>query len=158
MFHINRYHFLIPLIATLTTVPVLAQNANFNPLNLARGFDRADATVTGNTGGHYDLANNLSSRDYQGNICMGFGSQIPDHIMELTEDITELTLSIHSGGKDTTLVIQGPDSAKQFRCGDNGASGEDAAIHDTDWKAGVYKIWVGSMNSENWHYRLSARE
>lgn len=158
MFHFNRYHFLVPLIAALTAAPVLAQNANFDPLNLARGFDRADATVTGNTGGNYDLASNLSPRDYQGNICMGFGSQLPDHILELTEDMAELTLSVHSGGKDTTLVIQGPDSAKQFRCGDNGASGEDAAIHDTDWKAGVYKIWVGSMNSENWHYRLSARE
>lgn len=158
MFRIKPYYFLVPIIAALTAVPVVAQNANFDPLNLARGFDRTDATVTGNTGGSYDLASNLSPRDYRGNTCMGFGSRQPDHMMELTEDMAELTLSIHSGGKDTTLVIQGPDPAKEFRCGDNGASGDDAAIRDTDWKAGVYKIWVGSMNSENWRYRLSARE
>lgn len=157
MLKLKKSHFILPLIVTFTVLPAIAQSANFKPLQLARGFDRADASVTGNTGGTYDFAKNLAEEDYRGQRCMGFGSQTPDHIMNLEEELPELTLLINSGGNDTTLIIKGPDG--KVRCGDDSPSGKDAQISDRNWDSGKYQVWVGSLTSgQNWQYRLSAKE
>ncbi|MDB9312756.1 hypothetical protein PN462_06555 [Spirulina sp. CS-785/01] len=157
MFNLTSRYWIIPLLTAFTALPVIAQSANFDTLHLAQGFDRAEASVTGNTGGAYDLAKHIASEDYQGNRCLGFGSQTPDHMMVLEEEMSGMTLSINSGGHDTTLVVQGPDGV--IRCGDDSPMGEDAQITDQSWASGEYKIWVGSLNAgQNWRYRLSARE
>lgn len=142
------------LVLSLGSLPVFAQEANFSPLYVARGGSAASASVTGQTGGAFSLAN-LGGRDRAGNRCLGFGSPTPDHIMVLEEDFDHLSLTVHTGGNDTTLVIQNPDQS--FRCGDDGGSGQDAKIEDNQWSAGTYRIWVGSLEAgQRWRYRLSA--
>ncbi len=138
------------------SLPVLAQQANFAPLHLAREGEQISGQVTGSTGGAFSLAN-IAPRDRHGNPCLGFGSPTPDHLMILEENLDRLTLTVHSGGKDTTLVIQGPNNT--IRCGDDGGSGEDASVQDTNWEAGTYQVWVGSFEaSQRWRYRLVASE
>lgn len=123
------------LMAGLMAAPLLAQSSNFGKLTLVSGFQPEQAVMNGNTGGSYSLST-ISNRDRHNNLCVGFGSPTPDHILELKSNFNQLTIS--SSQKNTTLLIQGPNQ-DTIRCGDR-------AITDTDWKTGLYKVWVGSID------------
>ena len=78
--------------------------------------------------------------------------------MILENDFSHLKLQVSSGGKDTTLLIQGSNE-QTIRCGDDTRENQDASIDDMNWKAGTYKIWVGSLEpGKHWNYRLSAQQ
>ncbi|MBE9118856.1 hypothetical protein IQ249_23485 [Lusitaniella coriacea LEGE 07157] len=146
----------IVLIALLSAIPALAQDANFDPLNLQSGFRRA--AVNGFTGGSHSFVEQFGNKDSNGNVCLGYGDTAPDHIMVLESDLPKLKLQVNSGGNDTTLVIQGPNNT--LRCGDDtNAANKDAIIEGFDWSAGTYYIWTGSIEpGQRWNYRLSASE
>ncbi len=151
----SRY--LIPLLVALSAVSAIAQGANFGQLTLALGFNRETAVVTGHTSGSYSLSS-IANRDRSNNRCLGFGDPNPDHVMILENDFSHLKLQVSSGGKDTTLLIQGPNK-QTIRCGDDTRENQDASIDDMNWKAGTYKIWVGSLEpGKRWNYRLSAQQ
>ena len=58
----------------------------------------------------------------------------------------------------TILLIQGPDN-NTIRCGDDTGNSKDASIDDKDWKAGTYKVWVATFNSQvKKNYTLSVEE
>jgi hypothetical protein len=45
-----------------------------------------------------------------------------------------------------------------LRCGDDTGSKKDASLTGSDWEAGSYRIWVGSMESgSRGNYRLTAQ-
>ena len=139
-----RSSLVLSVIAALTAAPVMASSANFATLSLAPGFESTKGTVEGYTGGSYSLSA-ISNRDRDKNACIGFADPKPDHLMILEKDFSGLNIRVNSGGKDTTLLIQGPDET--IRCGDDTGRRKDASIDGTNWKAGTYKIWVGTFNS-----------
>ena len=151
---------IVGLIAALSATPVFAQAANFASLSLAPGFQPRAGMVSGNTGGSYSLSS-IANRDRKNNPCIGFGAETPDHIMTLERDFSNLSVQVKTRGKDTTLLIQGPMNSPNptVRCGDDTGSSKDASVQDTNWKAGPYKIWVGSIESgSRWNYLLTVRQ
>ncbi|MGH2413056.1 MAG: hypothetical protein ACRDEA_05075 [Microcystaceae cyanobacterium] len=147
----------IPVIIMATTAPALAQVANFDSLTLALGFDKSTAVVTGHTGGSYSLSS-IANRDRTNKPCIGYGDPNPDHILILESDFPKLKLKVDSRGKDTTLVIRGPNS-NIIRCSFGTTDNPDAQVEDTNWQAGNYEIWVGSIEpSQRWNYSLSAQQ
>jgi hypothetical protein len=155
MLPLNRRSW-IPLLILLSATPILAQGANFEQLTLARGFNKATSVVRGYTGGSYSLSS-ITNTDRSNQPCIGYGDPNPDHIMILENDFPKLALQVDSGGKDTTLVIRGPDK-NMIRCSFATNDSQDARLEDTNWKAGRYEIWVGSMQSgQRLNYRLSAQ-
>lgn len=151
-----------PVFLALTTVllatPVLADTANFGSLTLAPGFSPAKAIVSGSTGGAFSLSS-LNNHDIHNQPCIGYGgSKTPDHIITLQKHFSHLKLQVNSGGRDTTLVVEDPSGV--FRCGDDvNTHNKDASIDDTNWNAGQYKIWVGTIQpGQRWNYNLSVHE
>jgi hypothetical protein len=109
--------------------------------------------VNGSTGGSTSLPAIITNSDRNDNQCLGFGDPKPDHIMQLSRKVDRLKLEVDSGGKDTTLIIVGPDGG--VHCADDFGSGKDAGLEEADWKPGDYKIWVGSVSPSARHkYRL----
>lgn len=153
---LNRLHWLT-LMTALVATPAIAQVSNFNRLTLAVGFEKTAAVVTGHTGGAYSLAS-IANSDRANRPCIGYGDPNPDHIMVLENNFPKLKLQVDSGGKDTTLVIRGPNQ-NTIRCNFGTDDDKDAKIEDLNWQAGQYEIWVGSMNSgQRVNYRLSAQQ
>jgi hypothetical protein len=151
---------IVALIAALSATPVFAQAANFASLSLAPGFPAGAGVVSGNTSGSYSLSS-ISNRDRKNNPCIGFGAETPDHIMTLERDFSNLTVQVKTRGKDTTLLIQGPINSpnQSVRCGDDTGSSKDASVQDTNWKAGQYRVWVGSIDPRRkWNYLLTVRQ
>ena len=147
----------IALIAALSATPVLSQSANFDNLTLAPGFPKATGQVGGYTGGGYSLSS-IANRDGNNKPCIGFGDPTPDHIMVLQQDFSNLSVLVNTGGKDTTLVVQGP-SDRSVRCGDDTGSSKDASVQGSNWSAGTYRIWVGSFESgQRLDYTITVRE
>ncbi|GAB4525756.1 MAG: hypothetical protein Tsb0014_05390 [Pleurocapsa sp.] len=162
---------LTTLITTLITVPVvsaiatsrsdeklIAQTPPPTPyhLVLASGFDRDTAIITGQTGGSYSLAS-IAIKDKNGNHCMGYSDPEPDHTMILQNNFDKLYLEVNSGGKDTTLVIKGPDN--KIRCAFGQKQQRDAILSDTNWQQGQYEIWVGAMQpQQRSSYSLSVQQ
>jgi hypothetical protein len=120
---------------------VQAQDSNFGTFTL--NAKTLASVVNGATGGSTSLPAITTNSDRNDNQCLGFGDPKPDHIMKLTRKVDRLKLQVDSGGKDTTLVIMGPDG--DFRCADDFGGGKDAGMDDLDWKSGTYQVWVGSV-------------
>jgi hypothetical protein len=153
MLAIARRYSISLLILSIST-PAIAQEANFEPLTL--GNSTQAATVKGYTSGSYSLSS-LANSDRSNRPCIGFAAPTPDHIMVLENDRPKLALQVDSGGKDTTIVVRGPDK-NTIRCNLGTDESRDARLEDSDWKAGRYEIWVGSMQSgDRINYRLSAQ-
>ncbi len=132
----------------------IAQTANFDGFTL--DGTKKTASVGGSTGGSVSIPAIIGSSDRSGNKCLGFGDSKPDHLMTLTQAVTKLNLKVNSSGRDTTIVIQGPEG--ELRCGDDTGSKKDASFSGNNWSAGTYKIWVGSMApGDRGNYRLSAQ-
>ncbi|MGK7876750.1 MAG: hypothetical protein AB4426_26720 [Xenococcaceae cyanobacterium] len=148
---------LIALMVALSAAPAIAEVANFEPLTLALGFNREKAVVTGHTGGSYSLSS-IANSDRHNKPCIGYGDPHPDHIMILENDFPRLKLQVDSGGEDTTLVVRRSNEST-IRCDFGTTDNKDASIEDTNWKAGRYEIWVGSIEAgQRWNYRLSAQQ
>ncbi|MCV3212143.1 hypothetical protein OGM63_01140 [Plectonema radiosum NIES-515] len=152
-----RSGLILAMLSAITASPVMADTSNFGKLSLAPGFPPAQGTVEGYTGGSYSLSA-ISNRDRDRNACIGFADPKPDHVMVLEKDFSQLNIRVNSGGKDTTLLIQGPDDGS-IRCGDDTGKRKDASIQSSDWKAGTYKIWVGTFNSgDKGNYTLTVQQ
>ncbi|MGB0564120.1 MAG: hypothetical protein ACPGVO_20310 [Spirulinaceae cyanobacterium] len=141
-------------------LPVAAQNANFDVLELSPGFDRTTASRLGNTSRDLtlqDLAADLSPTVPAAcRIESRYSSQRPAHRMTLTQDLVDLRLTVNSNGKPTTLMVQ--DDQGRLYCGAPGSRfNQDSVLVRTHWEAGDYKIWVAGENAGQ-QYRLSARE
>lgn len=146
---------LLLAIATIATLPVLAETANFGTLTLSRGFQPPTAVLRGSTGGSYSLSA-IANADRHKNKCLGFATPTPDHIIVLQQNFSKLTIKVNSGGKDTTLLVQ---SGNTVRCGDDAGQNKDASIVDSDWQAGTYRIWVGTVEpGVKSNYTISVQE
>ncbi len=135
---------LLAIVSVIIVNPVFANNANFGKISLSPGFEPGKAISTGYTGGSYSLSA-ISNRDGENNPCIGFADPNPDHILVLEKDFSTLKILVNTGGSDTTLVVQGSND-NSIRCGDDTGSSKDASVESLNWKAGIYKIWVGTFN------------
>ncbi len=125
-------------------------------LVLALGSANDALVSTGSTGGAYSLAS-ISNRDFNGQPCLGFSDPQPDRILRLQSDFAHLTLEVNSNGKDTTLVVKSIEDGT-VRCAFGQDRNRDAVIYDSNWSAGVYHVWVGSMvPNRRSSYRLSIK-
>ncbi|MBV6626624.1 MAG: hypothetical protein KI793_27415 [Rivularia sp. (in: Bacteria)] len=148
---------LTSLFTVIISNPVTANNSFFGKISLSPNSESVKKTVTGYTGGSYSLSA-VSKRDRNRNLCIGFADPKPDHILVLEKDFPKLNIKVDSGGSDTTLLIVGPDK-NTVRCGDDTGTNKDASINGSDWKAGTYKIWVGSFKARNRRtYKLSLQK
>lgn len=129
----------LAIIATVVNGSAIAQEANFGKAALSTA--NPVGRLSGSTGGSISLPAIISNMDYRNNRCLGFGDSKPDHILILEKNFPSLNLRV-SSGSDTTLVVLGVDGI--VRCGDDTGAQKDASIVDTNWKAGIYRIWVGS--------------
>ena len=146
---------LVSLFTITNSNSVSADTSFFGKISLSSS--ETVKAVTGYTGGSYSLST-ISSRDRQKNLCIGFADPKPDHILVLEKDFPKLNIKVNSNGYDTTLLIVGPDD-KTVRCGDDTGESKDASINGNDWKAGTYKIWVGSFKAGiRRNYKLSLQE
>ncbi len=146
---------LLVAIAAIAALPVLAETANFGTLTLSRGFGAPTAVLRGSTGGSYSLSA-IANADRHKNKCLGFATPTPDHIIVLQQSFSKLTIQVNSGGNDTTILVQGGNTV---RCGDDAGQNKDAAIVDSDWQAGSYRIWVGTVEpGVKSNYTISLQE
>lgn len=136
---------LLAILTAIGATPVLAQKANFGSVSLSPGFPPSAGVVEGYTGGSYSLST-IAMRDRHNNSCIGFAAPTPDHIMVLHKNFAHLKLQVNSQGYDTTLLVQGP-GENTIRCGDDTGKNKDASIEDSNWKAGTYRIWVGTFDA-----------
>jgi hypothetical protein len=125
---------------TIGTQSAIPQETNFGKLVL--NASKSSGALRGRTGGTTSLPDIISRTDSQRKKCLGFGDPKPDHLITLQQDFLSLTLRVTSNGGNTTLVVQGSDGT--IRCDDDSPNRPDAQISDTSWKAGLYKVWVGT--------------
>lgn len=145
------------MLAAISATPVLAQTANFGSVSLSPGFKPLDGVVKGYTGGSYSLST-IANRDHDNKPCIGFGDPTPDHILVLKKNFSGLKVQVDSGGYDTTLLIQGPNK-NTITCGDDTGNNKDASVEASNWKAGTYRIWVGTFDDGlKRDYTLSVHE
>ncbi|MGA7934259.1 MAG: hypothetical protein WCA35_11990 [Kovacikia sp.] len=138
-----------------SAAPAFGETSNFGTLTLSA--DKTIGSLSGTTGGATSLPAIVSSGDIHNNPCLGFGDPTPDHILVLQQSLPKLKLQVNSSNSDTTLVIQGADGS--VRCGDNIGSKKDASMVDTNWAAGSYKVWVGTINpGVRRNYTLTVRQ
>jgi hypothetical protein len=132
------------LSACLAIAPVFAQaapkQAVFESVSLSSGFKPDPQILQGVSGGDKPARNQISLSQTPTGACVGFIDASPDHQIKLTSFFSYLKLSVESQG-DTVLVIQGPGGTW---CNDD--SNSQNPVIAGEWKAGLYKVWVGSRN------------
>ncbi len=130
----------------LSATPAFANqaNSNFGTLKLSPGFPRAAGIARGFTGGSYSFSA-IANSDRDGKRCLGFGDTLPDHLLVLEKDFSQLQLKVLTGGKDTTILVKGPDGS--VRCGDDTGPSKDASVGGSKWHAGTYKVWIGTFDA-----------
>ncbi len=131
-------------IALLVPAPVVAQlsiggdMSNFGSRMLSPGFQPDPLTVSVISGG------SLSVSDMGlGFGCVGYATEQPDFILDLTDPTSSLRIFFEGDG-DTGLVINGPGG--DWHCNDD-ASGLDPMVEFEGAAAGQYDIWVSSYAS-----------
>nr|WP_238993747.1 hypothetical protein [Calothrix sp. PCC 6303] len=135
-------------------MPAVAKTANFGTITLVSNSGKESVSVSGYTGGSYSLSA-IKNRDRNNNSCIGFADPNPDYILILKQDVPKLKMQVNSGGSDTTILVQGPND-NIIRCGDDTGRSKDANINDKNWKAGTYKLWIGTFNpGVKYNYTLS---
>lgn len=140
------------LVSLLAIAPAIAQNANFGSIVL--GGDVRQGSATGSTAGFFPLSN-ITARDRLGNLCVGFASQTPDHILVLQQDFPSLKVRVDSGGEDTTLLIQGPNDNTVICGNDTSRRNLDAIVEGKNVPAGTYRVWVGAHEQgQQYNYTL----
>jgi len=113
----------------------VGQQGNFGQVRLRTGFRPDPKVVEGRSGGSHP-ASELSARAAQ---CRGYVSRNPDYVVRVQGNIAFLRIFVESA-RDTTLVVEGPRG--EITCNDD-TYGTNPSIEDR-FRAGVYKIWVGS--------------
>lgn len=145
---------LVALAVALSATPAFSQ-ANFGKLKLSSGFSASAGQASGRTGGTYSLSS-IANSDRNKKPCIGYGSETPDHIMVLESNFPKLAVEVNSG-KDTTLVIRGPNNL--ILCGDDTKTSKDASVEAGNLTPGEYRVWVGTMQEgQRWNYTLTVRQ
>ncbi|HEY9834225.1 MAG TPA: hypothetical protein V6D26_26980 [Stenomitos sp.] len=150
---------LVAFAVALSATPAFSQAANFGTLKLSSGFSPGAGQASGRTGGTYSLSS-IANSDRNKKPCIGYGSETPDHIMVLESNFPKLAVEVNSG-KDTTLIIQGPNNL--ILCGNDTKTSKgvskDASVEASNLPPGEYRVWVGTIQEgQRWNYSLTVRQ
>jgi hypothetical protein len=137
------------------TAQVKAQPLQGEKISIGAAGSAQHVDVRGYTKGSVAFFKTLGDRDRAQNRCMGYGSLVPDHTLEIQKRTAEVTLQVKTQGQDTTLVVAGPDN--RLYCADDSLTGgKDAGLVLKNLGTGTYKIWVGTFDpGEGTRYQLS---
>ncbi|GAB4211638.1 MAG: hypothetical protein OHK0013_33550 [Sandaracinaceae bacterium] len=119
------------------------------PINIAPGFQPQPTTATGSAGGITD-ATTLNS-ECRGNIPL-----TPQHTLNVTAQIPNLTIMVNCPLGDTTLVVRTPTG--QYLCNDD-TDGLNPVVSGA-FAPGTYEVFVGSYthDSTGLNYRIGFTE
>lgn len=112
--------------------------ANFGSRMVSPGFTPDPMEISVVSGGSVDI----SSLDI-GIGCVGYATEQPDYILNLSDASTQLSIFFEGDG-DTGLVINAPDGT--WHCNDD-AVGLDPMVTFDGARSGQYDIWVASYSS-----------
>lgn len=123
-------------------------------LTLARDSEPTSHYLKGYIRGQFGLHNVVSSRDSKNNLCFGYGSYDPDHLITLKQRFPSLVLQVKSKYPDTTIVVRGPD--QKLYCADDSLDGKAAQLELKNLKIGTYQVWVGAFD-QGYSFRYMLR-
>lgn len=106
------------------------------PVALAPGF--ALTTATGNAGGLRDATG-------MGDGCLGNIPEAPQHVLNVSAALPNLTIMVNSRGADSTLVVHLPDGS--YRCNDD-SDGLNPVVSGPVG-AGTVEVFVGSYSHDS---------
>ncbi len=134
------------LISNLTLNQPSAQSQTiFENVTIRPRFSPDPMTIRGISGGAVPASDVAGRKQTPTGPCVGFMDEAPDHTLVLTSFFNYLSLVVESP-QDTTLVISGPGGTW---CNDD-FQGKNPGIAG-QWKAGTYKVWVGSYDTNNYN-------
>ncbi len=83
----------------------------------------------------------------------GFIATSPNYVMNLTKRVDYMRLTVKAAGGQPTLLVVGPNSGDSFCVLGDEISGLQPEISGV-WEAGVYEIYVGDRQKQNYQFRL----
>lgn len=126
------------LITTLVLFTVLGTTPARADVSLNSGFGQT--SISGTAGGGTSLRDVAGKSETATGSCLGFGKGQPDQVLRLNSGFRDLTVVVKSN-VDTTIVVKGPGGTW---CNDD-FQGKNPGL-DGEWKAGEYKIWIGTQS------------
>nr|WP_172642296.1 hypothetical protein [Allocoleopsis franciscana] len=118
--------------------PTMFENVTIGPK-----FSPEPMVLRGISGGSVSATQVAGRKETPTGPCVGFVDESPNHTINLKAFFNYLSLQVESP-KDTTIVISGPGGTW---CNDD-FQGKNPGIAG-QWQAGIYKVWVGSYNKNN---------
>jgi hypothetical protein len=106
------------------------------PIALAPGFALTQAT--GNAGGLRDASG-------MGAGCLGNIPESPQHVLNVSGALPNLTIMVNGGSSDTTLVVHLPDGS--YRCNDDTDGLNPVVVGPVG--AGTVEVFVGSYSHDS---------
>lgn len=83
----------------------------------------------------------------------GFIATSPNHVMNLSKRVDYMRLTVKAAGGQPTLLVVGPNSGDSFCVLGDEVSGLKPEISGV-WEAGVYEIYVGDRQKQNYQFSL----
>lgn len=134
-----------------------AEIPNSKNLTLARDSEPTSHYLKGYIRGQFGLHHIVGSRDSKNNLCFGYGSYDPDHLITLKQRFPSLVLHVKSKYPDTTIVVRGPD--QKLYCADDSLNGKAAQLELKNLKLGTYQVWVGAFDQgDSFRYMLKVNQ
>ncbi len=135
--------------------PSLAEPSQSAPIQLGLANAPSPKVVRGFTRGSVALFKTVGDRDANNRRCMGYGSLQPDHVVEVKDNLKQLSLQVGTSGLDTTLLVKGP--GDRLLCADDALNGgKDAGLKLENVKPGTYQVWVGAFEpGDKFKYTLT---
>lgn len=110
------------------------------PLEIGKDLETAPITIQGQSGGTVD------SKD------CGFIAETPNQVINLSEPLDYMRLSVESTAGQATLLVDGPDG--RFCVLGDSVSGENPQISGF-WTEGTYRLYVGDRTGGQHAFTLS---
>lgn len=126
----------ILVLVALTLGLVACGGGSAAPVALAPGFALTQAT--GNAGGLRDASG-------LGDGCLGNIPESPQHVLNVSAALPNLTILVNGGSSDTTLVVHLPDGS--YRCNDD-TDGLNPVVSGPVG-AGTVEVFVGSYSHDS---------
>jgi hypothetical protein len=144
-------HACVALLAVGVSLGIAAAPARADVVTLNPGFGQT--SISGTAGGGTSLREIAGKGETDTGSCSGFGKGQPDQILRLNAGFSDLTVVVKSNS-DTTIVVKGPGGTW---CNDD-FQGKNPGL-DGQWKAGEYKIWIGTQGrNQGVNYTLNVSQ
>lgn len=133
----RSFHSCLAFLAVSIGLVTVALPARADVVSLNPGFGQT--SISGTAGGGTSLRDVAGKGETDTGSCSGFGKGQPDQVLRLNAGFQDLTVVVKSNS-DTTIVVKGPGGTW---CNDD-FQGKNPGL-DGQWKAGEYKVWIGTQ-------------